>query len=276
MFRSWRIRLGIVAAGMALAALGPGLISAEAHRPPVELPPQAREVQPNVFFLGTATDNGRSVDGYAIVHPRRNAAKPDGNGNGKGNGGGGGTKTSSCFTFMARGAKWKAAEAYVVNGANLRGLDANAVAGLIGTGIGEWEGAASANIFGNGSQTGSLLTADLVAPDGVNEVYFADVDSVGAIAITIVWGRFGGSPRNRELVEWDQVYDDVDYDWSLSGEAGKMDFDNIATHEVGHAAGMSHPEDTCVEETMYRYADYGETQKRDLNAGDIAGIADLY
>ena len=273
MFKSRRIRLSVLAAGLALGMLAPGLISAQAQRPPVELPPQAREVQPGVFFLGTATDNGRVVEGYAIVHPRGNAAKPEGAGNG---GGGGGGKAASCYTFMARGAKWKAAEPYVVNGANLRGLDANAVAGLIGAGTGEWEGAGSAKIFGDGSQTAGPLIADLVAPDGVNEVYFADVDSAGAIAITIVWGRFSGSPQSRELVEWDMVYDDVDYDWSLSGEAGKMDFDNISTHEIGHATGLRHHEDACVDETMYRYADYGETKKRDLNAGDIAGIGALY
>jgi hypothetical protein len=33
---------------------------------------------------------------------------------------------------------------------------------------------------------------------------------------------------------------------------------------------------TCTQETMYKYADYGETKKRDLNAGDIAGITEIY
>ena len=225
-----------------------------------------------MFFLGTAVDNGRVVEGYAIVHPRRNNAKPGGVGNGKSGGG----KQASCFAFLAKGAKWGSAEAYVVNGANLAGLDANVVAGLVGSGIGKWESAAGADIFGDGSQTDGVLIADMVAPDGLNEVYFADIGSSGAIAVTIVWGIFGGPPQSRVLVEWDMVYDDVDFDWSLSGEAGKMDFDNITTHEIGHAAGMGHPDDSCVDETMYRFASYGETSKRDLNAGDIAGIADLY
>ena len=55
-----------------------------------------------------------------------------------------------------------------------------------------------------------------------------------------------------------------------------MDFENIATHEIGHSVGMGHPPDECIDETMYRFADYGETGKRDLNSGDIAGINDLY
>ena len=55
-----------------------------------------------------------------------------------------------------------------------------------------------------------------------------------------------------------------------------MDFENIATHELGHAMGMAHPADSCTEETMYRFASSGETKKRTLNAGDIAGIKGLY
>ena len=55
-----------------------------------------------------------------------------------------------------------------------------------------------------------------------------------------------------------------------------MDFENIATHELGHSFGMGHPDSTCIEETMYAYADFGETKKRVLNAGDIAGIQELY
>ncbi len=51
-----------------------------------------------------------------------------------------------------------------------------------------------------------------------------------------------------------------------------MDFQNIVTHE----SGMGHPSDDCTEETMYRFASLGETKKRTLNAGDIAGIKKLY
>ena len=115
-----------------------------------------------------------------------------------------------------------------------------------------------------------------ISPDGVNEVYFADIDESGVIGVTIVWGIFGGRPSGRMLVEWDQVYDDVSFDWSSAGEAGKMDFENIATHELGHTVGMGHPDSSCIEETMYAYASLGETIKRTLNAGDIAGIQALY
>jgi len=55
-----------------------------------------------------------------------------------------------------------------------------------------------------------------------------------------------------------------------------MDFENIATHELGHAIGLGHPSSTCTEETMYAFASLGETKKRDLNAGDVQGIDGLY
>jgi hypothetical protein len=64
---------------------------------------------------------------------------------------------------------------------------------------------------------------------------------------------------------------------SDSGEAGKMDFENIATHELGHSVGLGDLyTDACSEQTMYGYADNGETKKRTLEAGDIKGVQELY
>jgi len=108
-------------------------------------------------------------------------------------------------------------------------------------------------------------------------VMFAAIDDPGVIAVTITWGVFSGPPSGRELVEWDQVYDDVDFAWGdADTNTSAMDLLNIAVHEIGHAAGLAHPDLTCTDETMYAYAAEGETKKRDLNAGDIAGIRDIY
>ena len=142
--------------------------------------------------------------------------------------------------------------------------------------ISKWETEAGRNILGIGSITSDILIADTASPDNKNEVYFADVSYNGAIAITIVWGRFSGSTSQRYLVEWDQVYDDVDFDWGI-GEPTKMDFENIATHELGHSVGLNDLYNSvCAEQTMYGYAIEGETKKRTLEAGDITGIKKLY
>lgn len=234
-----------------------------------------------VISLGSAVDpvSGKIVEGLAIIHPRREFTHKPQHG-----GGGGGTTTSKCYSFLSQGTKWKSFENWLVNGTNLDGLDPDFVFANLGADIAKWEDAGdgvvgngtSVNILGDGSQTESVLAADNQSPDGVNEVLFANVSTSGAIAVTIVWGIFGGPPFGRELVEWDMVFDDVDFDWSASGGAGKMDFANIATHEIGHAGGMGHPDDSCVEETMYRFASFGEITKQDLHAGDIAGINQLY
>ena len=104
---------------------------------------------------------------------------------------------------------------------------------------------------------------------------FENLGASNTIAYTIVWGIFRGPPSGRELVEWDAVFN-TDYPWSLAGEAGKMDYQNIATHEFGHSLGLGHPDDTCTEETMYAFAGFGETKKRTLEAGDAAGVNKLY
>lgn len=238
--------------------------------------PSASENSPIIIPLGTAIDpqSGKTVDGIAILHPKKvfhhrpdHAKGPKDNGN---------TTESSCFAFLSKGAYWKTVEDWKVNTTNSEGLSSSFVFNTLDAAISKWEDAAGVNILGNGSTTNSLLEADMVNPDGINEVYFGDVSSSGSIAVTVVWGIFNGKPSNRVLVEWDQIYDEADFDWSSTGEVGKMDFENISTHEIGHSTGMGHPTDTCTDETMFRFASEGETYKRNLFDGDIAGIADLY
>lgn len=257
----------------------------------VAIPAQAIEVAPGVFSLGTAIDNDQLVEGYMIFRRDENFAKP---GTVCGNDvcepgenarkcpadcGGGGeepTDTSSCYGFLARGAKWKTSEPYLVDPANSQGLSSGFISGNLALDIDKWENAASYDIVGD-EVIGIVDGPDTEATDGKNEVMFGSIDEPGAIAVTIVWGIFGGPPRARELVEWDMVFDEVDYGWSDSGEANKMDFENIATHELGHSLGLAdlYNED-CSTVTMYGYADYGETNKQDLDDGDINGISKLY
>lgn len=234
----------------------------------VAIPQHAVEVAPDVFSLGTAVVEGKSVEGMMLVH-RREGAKPANPGGGKGG-------ASKCSALLARGAKWKAAEPWVLNPANSNGLTDSFLLSNTALNIQKWEDAASANILGEGSLTAAPLVADEVSPDGVNEIYFGSIGEPGVIAVTITWGIFGGAPGSRELVETDQVYDEVDFAWSGAGEAGKMDYENISTHELGHGLGMGHPDDSCTEETMFRFSTEGETKKRDLHTGDVAGIAGLY
>lgn len=107
-------------------------------------------------------------------------------------------------------------------------------------------------------------------------VRFGNLPS-NAIAMNIIW------TNGINLVEWDQIYDDKDFDWSLNcldvGENcdSKMNFPNIATHELGHAVGLGDLYNLeCNTQTMYGYSWEGDTQKRDLGLGNIEGLNILY
>ena len=237
------------------AAAAPG----SAGRPAV--PPGAVKIADGVYHLGKRNVDGLVVEGIAFVHE----AKSD-RGDRKPGGGG------SCFSYLASGAKWLSAEPWSVD---TTGAPISGMASLMATDVGTWESAAGADIFGNGStdQSYDAVTSNV---DGRNGAEFGPIADAGVIAVTYTWGIFGGPPKSRQLVEWDMVFDSDSFSWSTSGAPESMDFRNIDTHELGHAMGLGHPSNTCTEETMYAFASNGETKKRDLNAGDIAGINGLY
>lgn len=245
-------------------------------KPKVAIPENAVKVAPGIYKLAAVFSEGKLVEGFMIIDYKKEFAKPEGT-PGKGPG------ATKCFAIFAKGAKWKTVEPWVVNPTNGKGLSDSFVKETLSAGIQKWEDAADGkvdgvstkkDILGSGTITTDTLVADFVSPDGVNEVYFADIPR--GIAVAVVWGTFNQDPPFNELIEWDQIYDNVDFDWSSSGQLGKQDFENVAQHELGHSVGMGHPNDSCTEETMYRFASFGETKKRDLHDGDIFGIKKLY
>jgi len=230
------------------------------------VPTNAVEVAPGVFSLGQAKDvDGRVVEGFMFIRDKKGDAKPPWAGGGNN----GGSTTSTCYALMAKGARWKTTEPYSITS------DINSA--VMSTSLNTWDSEVGFNIFGPLS-TDAVDGADSNAPDGKNEVMFSDLGPTNTIAYTIVWGIFSGPPSQRELVEWDMVFNSAYTFGNADSPDGNnvMDFQNIATHEAGHALGLDHPDSTCTEETMYAYANYGETKKRDLNSGASAGINVLY
>ena len=281
----------------AAVAIGFGLWRAqptEAQGPPsFSLPSTAVQVAPGVFSLGTAVHNGVLVEGIAIAHHK------DGH-----DGGPGGDEDpppppdgdedpppppdgdpATCFSFIFEdGLAWSTAEPYLFNPA-LSG--AGVALSDLTPAVEAWDSEVASDVFGAGATTGDTLVADTASPDDVNEVYFAAITEPGTIAFTIVWGIVRGPPWARQLIEWDMVFDNDEFHWSLNpgldpdsdtGEADKMDFLAIAAHEAGHAAGIGHTEDTalCEEQTMFPFASDRDLHQRTLDVGDIAGINELY
>ena len=108
--------------------------------------------------------------------------------------------------------------------------------------------------------------------DGADTLVWGNYPTEGVIAVTIL----GYNPATKEIVEFDVVFD-TDYGWSTTEESGKMDLQNIATHELGHGVGLDDvTQDKASEETMYAYSTFGEIKKRDLYLGDQEGITRLY
>lgn len=196
----------------------------------------------------------------------KNQAKPGGSAK---------PNTSSCYGYLAKGAKWKTTENYVVNPTG-SGLEKNSVLQAMDAGVVEWETYGGSAIFGNGSLDAGAVYDD-TKTDGKNVTVFGSYPDSRVIAVTNVWGYFGGPPQTRELVEWDMLFN-TQFHWGdATINSGLMDVQNIATHELGHSAGMDDLYTTsCTLETMYGYSSEGETMKRDLHTGDIKGIQALY
>jgi len=222
-----------------------------------------------VVPLGLAFHQGKLVEGYAFVHGYVKPPKPERP-----------SKSDPLYTFLARGAKWRTTEPYVVNPSNGDGASPSLVMIAMETAAATWEAQVTTDVFGPGWTTSDALVADWVAPDGVNEAYFSDTElDAGTVAVTIIWGVFSGPPQARELIEWDMIFNDaLSEPWGdATVTSGAWDVENIATHELGHSAGLGDLYTvSAAEQTMYGYASPGETKKRTLESGDIAGIQELY
>ncbi len=81
----------------------------------------------------------------------------------------------------------------------------------------------------------------------------------------------------RQIVEFDILFNDV-YVWGDAfANSEVMDLANIATHELGHGAGMGDVySSSCSEVTMYGYSTEEETKKRTLEQPDITGLQKMY
>jgi hypothetical protein len=244
-----------------------------------------------VFFLGEFVQDGVALEGYAYARyaepaevGRRGNAKPDWAGGGKGGGGGEETDAKTCYSYIAKGAKWNTAEGYVFNPDNDYVGDIGHIAAGIDGPFQTWEGAAGTNIVGSGTSVEYELEADTSGTDGQNEIYFATIADPGVLGYTIVWytrsrGRFVG-----QIVESDMVIDN-DGDWSwYAGDSigeikeGEFDFWGVFTHEAGHWVGMGHTKttDLCTKQTMYPSISSKDSSKRSLELGDTTGVHALY
>jgi hypothetical protein len=161
---------------------------------------------------------------------------------------------------------WHTTIKYWLNFTNEYGFDESAVVGNITASANMWDEQTSYMLFAYKGTTAKSAGVY----DGYNVVAWGVYDNPNVIAVTYIWYT-----RN-QIVETDTTMNTV-FGWSLSGEAGKMDVQNIMTHEFGHWCGLDDLyKDRDHWLTMYGYAEYGETYKRTLGLGDILGLQKRY
>lgn len=206
-----------------------------------------------------------------FIHRKKAPAKPPwaGSGNGK--------NKNKCYGFLSIGAKWKELPVnYLIDPDNQDGLTEDFITQAISLSAEEWDNVTRTELFGSYSIDHNA-SWDINFPDGRNELLFDNYPDSGVIAVAVVWGYFTGPPELREIIEFDVLFD-TDWVWGNATQNPElMDLQNIATHEIGHGAGMGDVyETTCSEVTMYGFSGYGELIKRTLEKADITGLRKLY
>ena len=179
------------------------------------------------------------------------------------------------YKFLTRPVvKWTSKVSYSVNPTNSK-LDGNAVLSALSASSATWDSSTGFPLF-NQPTSDSSAKPNLNSADSKHTVSWEDLSTLGfsnnVIAVTYVWyNRYTG-----QIADFDMMMN-TKYTWSVSGDKSAMDVKNIATHELGHAVGLSdlyNNKDCGL--TMYGYSGYGETMKQTLGKGDILGLQALY
>lgn len=176
----------------------------------------------------------------------------------------------TCYKLM--GVKWKIAPVnYVINPANADGLDENFVTGAILRGAEAWDSQTSVELFNNTYAIDA--TVQYGVRDNKNTIVFGNYQEPNVIAVTSIWFIRSG----KQIVEFDMLFNDS-FAWGdATASSSLMDLENIATHEMGHAAGLNDIySQSCAAVTMYGYSSEGDVEKRTLEPADIAGIRKIY
>ena len=153
---------------------------------------------------------------------------------------------------------------------NTSGVDEGAVSKFQAA-VDTWDAATSAEVFGSVTSDSDAVYGDL---DGKNSIVFDRYPTDGVIAVTAYWV----DRSTRTVVEFDMMYNTY-YQWGTveSNGTGVMDIQNIATHEFGHAFGLSDIYSSAYSHvTMYGYSNFGDIAKRTLDPQDVLGIQKIY
>ncbi len=235
---------------------------------------------PTVSTVFAAKNSRGPLEKIVYIHYKKGYGKPDGT-----PGIGPEKEDEGYYKLLAKGAMWKTLNVtYVINATNPYGLSEAFITDAIFLSAEEWDNHTGIELFNNTYTVDNTANWDGWADsvrDSRNEISFGNYPQEGVIAVAVIWGRFGGPPSQREILEFDIMFD-TDFTWGNATDENNadlqiMDLQNIATHELGHGVGLGDLYNTKTsKETMHGYSSYGDIEKRDLYLGDIAGIQYLY
>lgn len=179
-------------------------------------------------------------------------------------------KTNICYKLM--GVKWSLVPvSYVINPSNSQGLAESFVTNAISISSETWDASTSAELLND--VYGINYTAQYGVQNFQNAIVFNSYPDNNVIAVTSVWFTRVG----RKIVEFDILFNN-NFNWGdATINSSKMDLQNIAIHELGHAVGLDDIySSSCSQVTMYGYSTEGETSKRTLEQADIIGLQRMY
>ena len=179
-------------------------------------------------------------------------------------------KTETCYKLM--GVKWTIFPvSYVINPENSQDLEENFITSAISSSAETWDRENSKELFNDIYEIKNNVHYGV--QDYKNAIDFADYPNSNVIAVTSVWYTRVG----KRIVEFDIRFN-TDFIWGdAENNSSLMDLQNIATHELGHALGLSDVySNSCSYVTMYGYSGEGDIEKRTLAQPDITGLLKIY
>ncbi len=170
--------------------------------------------------------------------------------------------------YKLLGYKWASTVNFWINPTNSYSFSTADVVATIKTSANTWDEKTSFQVFAYKGTT----SISAGSHDGYNVVSLGRYSQNNVIGVTFIWYTRAG----RRILETDTMLN-IYFAWSLNGESGKMDVQNIMTHEFGHWCGLAdlyNGRDYWL--TMYGYSGFGETYKQTLGQGDILGLQRVY
>lgn len=129
---------------------------------------------------------------------------------------------------------------------------------------------------------GAVNGTDVIADEGINIIRFDNGNELDVGILGETTSRFsgctfnGGTDAQWYVSELDMVFDE-ETNWEFgpaNAAGGKIDFESVAVHELGHGHQLGHVID--LGDAIMHYSVSANTTNRILSANDIAGANDVH